>query len=93
MKKKCIYLLLWTAIFTLFFVLFPNVATTHPHIPSSALLSPLILATILLHNPTELFKGEMSAALYPGIVYWLVVIAIVLLPLGGLKKQYKRRLK
>ncbi|MGF1688612.1 hypothetical protein L4C36_18320 [Photobacterium japonica] len=81
MKKKCIYILLWTIIFTLFFVLFPNVATIHPHIEYSALLAPLILLTTLIAASSELFDGMFPAALYPGVLFWLVVIAIFLLPI------------
>ncbi|MFB9933026.1 hypothetical protein ACFFLZ_03865 [Photobacterium aphoticum] len=76
-KRKVMGIAVWTLLFLGFFLLFPEVGKTHPHLAYSALLSPFIVVTVLIENPTALLDGEFPSALYPGFIYWGIVVGIV----------------
>ncbi len=86
MKNKLLLLLLWTVVWTVIFILFPDLFPVHTHLKYSSLLSPFILVTVLFSDPADLLVGEFPEALYPGVVYWIVALILLLAPFGELKK-------
>ena len=79
MKYKLSLVLIWSIIWTVFCILFVDLLPTHPHLKYSVLLSPFILITTLL-NPVELFDGQFPKDLYVGLLYWLIILFIMVLP-------------
>jgi len=77
--------LIWTIIWVIFCILFIDFLPTHPHLKYSVLLSPFILITTLL-NPMELLDGHLPRDLYIGLLYWLIIIFIVVLPKEVIEK-------
>lgn len=77
--------LIWTIIWIIFCILFIDFLPTHQHLKYSVLLSPFILITTLL-NPMELLDGHLPRDLYVGLLYWLIIIFIVVLPKEVIEK-------
>ncbi len=79
MKEKLLLILIGTIVWAAVCIIFVDYLPSHPHLKYSALLSPFILLTTLI-EPLTLFKDGLPEGLYIGLVYWLGLIAIVVVP-------------
>lgn len=79
MKEKLLLIFIGTIIWVAVCIIFVDYLPSHPHLKYSALLSPFILLTTLI-EPLTLFKDGLPEGLYIGLVYWLGLIAIVVVP-------------
>ncbi len=77
--NKFILAAAWSILWMVICILFVDYLPSHPHLKYSILLSPFILITILV-DPLLLIKEGLPEGLRIGLVYWIGIILILIIP-------------
>jgi hypothetical protein len=84
-EEKLLLIFIGSIIWVAVCIVFVDFLPSHPHLKYSALLSPFILLTTLI-EPLTLFKDGLPEGIYIGLVYWLWLIAIVVMPKNVIRR-------
>ena len=77
--NKFILAAAWSILWMVICILLVDYLPSHPHLKYSILLSPFILITILA-DPLLLIKEGLPEGLRIGLVYWIGIILILIIP-------------